>query len=205
MARKKGSFVSSVEANLDPNDPFLRAIQDQFNIQLMFRQKQKNFHTTMAVVKGCEWEAARVKEATLILVDHLCGGNSGGSTPTTPISTSTPSSSAAMGGQVFPVTMNLEISPVHHSVVVGKNNINLRIIMQRTNTTILFPDAADPNIPPIRKGSVSISGAIHNVYSARQQLVGSLPLVMMFDMPDGVAAPTTVQIEIGYTQYTVAH
>ena len=50
--------------------------------------------------------------------------------------------------------------------------------MQRTKTTILFPDAADPNIPQIRKGSVSITGAIHNVYSARQQLVGALPLVI---------------------------
>ena len=68
--------------------------------------------------------------------------------------------------------MNLEISPIHHTVVVGKNNFNLRVIMQRTNTTILFPDAADPNIPPIRKGSVSITGAIHNVYYARQQLIG---------------------------------
>ena len=26
----------------------------------------------------------------------------------------------------------------------------LRVIMQRTNTTIIFPDAGDPNIPPIR-------------------------------------------------------
>ena len=33
---------------------------------------------------------------------------------------------------------------------------------------------------------MSISGAIHNVYLARQQLLGSLPLVMMFDLPDNV-------------------
>ncbi len=56
--------------------------------------------------------------------------------------------------------------------------------MHRTNTTILFPDASDPNIPPIRKGSVIINGSIHNVYLARQQLIGSLPLLMMFDIPD---------------------
>merc|ERR1719186_564826 len=80
--------------------------------------------------------------------------------------------------------MTMEISPQHHSVVLGKGNINLKIIMQRTNTTIIFPDAGDPNIPTIKKGSVSISGAIHNVYLARQQLLGSLPLVMMFDLPD---------------------
>ena len=159
----------------------------------MFRQKQKNFHTSMAVVKGCEWEAARVKEATLLLIDHLCGVSS--NTPTSP-APSPVSGSNSSGPNVnvgyqhpsnsvaFPVTMNLEISPVHHTVVVGKNNFNLRVIMQRTNTTILFPDAADPNIPAIRKGSVSITGAIHNVYSARQQLIGSLPLVMMFDVPE---------------------
>jgi protein bicaudal C len=69
--------------------------------------------------------------------------------------------------------------------------------MQRTKTTILFPDAGDPNIPPIRKGSVTITGAIHNVYSARQQLVGSMPLVMMFDMPDGIDVIDTDVQKIG--------
>ena len=176
-------IVPSVELSLDPNDPFLRAIQDQYNIQLMFRQKQKNFHTTMAVIKGCEWEAGCVKEATLMLIDHLCG-TSGSTTSTTPVSSGSLSNDIGSNSGAFPVSMNMEISPIHHSVVVGKNNINLRVIMQRTNTTILFPDAADPNIPPIRRGSVSITGTIHNVYAARQQLVGSLPLVMMFDMPD---------------------
>ena len=52
-------------------------------------------------------------------------------------------------------------------------NINLKIIMQRTKTTILFPDASDPNIPPIRKGSVTVTGMINNVYMARQLLVVS--------------------------------
>ena len=37
-----------------------------------------------------------------------------------------------------------------------------------------------------RKGSVTISGAIHNVYLARQLLLGSLPIVMMFDVPDSI-------------------
>ena len=98
---------------LDSNDPFLRTIQDQYNIQLTFRQKQKNFHTTMAVIKGCEWEAARVKEATLLLIDHLCGTGSS-STPTTPTG-SAPGCFFGAGPQLIPVTMHMEISPVHHS------------------------------------------------------------------------------------------
>ena len=72
--------------------------------------------------------------------------------------------------------------------------------MQRTNTIIIFPDAGDPNIPPIRKGSVTISGAIHNVYLARQLLLGSLPIVMMFDLPENIdiqeALIQKLQVEI---------
>ena len=59
-------LVPCIEAMPDPNDPYLRAIQDQYNIQVMFRQKQKNFPATIVVVKGCQWECARVKEATLV-------------------------------------------------------------------------------------------------------------------------------------------
>merc|ERR1719312_894827 len=135
-------IVPSFQQAPDTNSPFLRAIQDQYNIQIMFRQKQKNFHTTTVVVKGCEWECSRVKEATLLLMDNLCTG----------LATS------------VPVVMLMEVSPQHHATVLGKGNINLKIVMQRTNTVIIFPDAGDPNIPPIKKGSVSISGAIHNVY-----------------------------------------
>jgi len=110
-----------------------------------------------------------VKEATLLLMEYLCKGLVGGTAP---------------------VVMTMEVSPQHHAIVLGKGNINLKIIMQRTNTTIIFPDAGDPNIPPIKKGSVTIcSNSIHNVYLARQLLLGSLPIVMMFDIPE------TLQVE----------
>ena len=33
---------------------------------------------------------------------------------------------------------------------------------------------------------MTISGAIHNVYLARQLLLGSLPVVMMFDLPESL-------------------
>merc|ERR1719397_1622658 len=157
------------QATPDLNSHFLKAIQDQYNIQIMFRQKQKNFHATTVVVKGCEWECSRVKEATLLLMEYLCKGLVGGTAP---------------------VVMTMEVSPQHHATVLGKGNINLKIIMRRTNTTIIFPDAGDPNIPPIKKGSVTISSnSIHNVYLARQLLLGSLPIVMMFDIPE------TLQVE----------
>lgn len=69
------------------------------------------------------------------------------------------------------VQMSMEISPQHHSIVLGKQSSNLKLIMQRTGTQIMFPDAGDPNIPSLKKSNVTITGGIHNVYLARQQLV----------------------------------
>jgi protein bicaudal C len=127
-----------IDVNFNANDPIFRAIQDKFNIKLMFLPKANYPDTSMAVIKGCELEASNVKEATQLLFDH--------------ISCST--------GHTVSVTMNMEISPNHHSFVVGQNNSNLCFIMQSTNTKILFPDAADLTILPIKKGSVSITGKL---------------------------------------------
>ena len=40
-------IVSSVDINLDPNDPFLRAIQDQYNIQVRLIFYWKFFDTRL--------------------------------------------------------------------------------------------------------------------------------------------------------------
>lgn len=67
--------------------------------------------------------------------------------------------------------MTLEISPVHHSIVMGHGSEQLKVIKKGTNTVIMVPDASDPNIAVIRKSCVTIKGQIRNVYEARQQLV----------------------------------
>ena len=102
--------------------------------------------------------------------------------------------------------MTMEISPQHHATVLGKGNINLKIIMNRTNTTIIFPDAGDPNIPPIKKGSVTISSnSIHNVYLARQLLLGSLPIVMMFDIPESLPVDDTIISKLQVSSFLMVH
>ena len=125
-----------LDTNFNANDPLLRSMQDQFNIKLKFLPKANQIDTTTAVIKGYESEAGHVKEATQLLIDHISGKK----------------------GYTSPVTMNMEISPSHHSFVLGQNNVNIQVIMHITNTNILFPDAADSNILPIKKGSVSITG-----------------------------------------------
>lgn len=80
--------------------------------------------------------------------------------------------------------MSIQISPQHHQIVLGKNHSNLKAIMQYTKCQIMFPDAQDQNIPSLKKSNVNISGNIHNVYTARQLLIGSLPLLIIFDLPE---------------------
>lgn len=154
-------IVGTLQPHPDPESPFLLSVQEKYNVQVMFRTRPK-LHATLVVVKGCEWEVAKVKEATLLLINNMCEN---------------------LSNQVQ-VQMSMEISPQHHPTVVGKNNSNLKMIMHRTATQIMFPDACDPNIPSIKKSNVLITGVIHNVYMARQQLLGSLPLVLMFDVPE---------------------
>lgn len=83
--------------------------------------------------------------------------------------------------------MSMEISPHHHPTVLGTKHANLKAIMQYTNCQIMFPDAQDPNIPSLKKSSVTITGNINNIYKARQLLMGSLPLVVIFDLPDDLS------------------
>lgn len=52
--------------------PYVVSVQETYNVQVMFRTRAK-LHSTLVMVKGCEWEVARVKEATLHLIHHMCG------------------------------------------------------------------------------------------------------------------------------------
>ncbi|XP_066595085.1 protein bicaudal C homolog 1-like isoform X2 [Prorops nasuta] len=165
-------FMGATQTTPDSTSAYVVKIQETYNVQVTFRTRPK-LHATLVVVKGCEWEVSRVKEATILLIQHMC---------------------ESLASQIQ-VQMSMEISPQHHSLVLGRQSSNLRMIMQHTATQIMFPDAGDPNIPSLKKSNVTITGSIHNVYLARQQLVGSLPLVLMFDLPeDSVASVDPLNI-----------
>ncbi|KAJ8714866.1 hypothetical protein PYW08_004847 [Mythimna loreyi] len=154
-------IVPSSQPLPDITSPYVQNIQDQYNVQVMLRNRPK-LHANLLVVKGVQWEVKATMEATNLLMNYMCG----------PLASQTQ------------VQMSLEISPMHHSVVVGRGAEQLKVIMKGTNTQIMFPDADDPNIPVIKKSCVTITGNIKDVYAARQQLVGSLPLVVIFDVSD---------------------
>ncbi|CAH0720506.1 unnamed protein product, partial [Brenthis ino] len=132
----------------DINSPYVQQIQEQYNVQVMLRNRPK-LHANLLVVKGVQWEVHATMEATTLLMNYMCG----------PLASQTQ------------VQMSLEISPMHHPVVVGRSAEQLKVIMKGTGTQIMFPDADDPNIPALRKSCVTITGQIKDVYAARQQLV----------------------------------
>ncbi|XP_039756089.1 protein bicaudal C [Pararge aegeria] len=153
--------IAPSQAQPDINSPYVQQIQDQYNVQVMLRNRPK-LHANLLVVKGVQWEVQATMEATSLLMNYMCG---------------------QLASQTQ-VQMTLEISPMHHAVVIGRGADQLKVIMKGTGTQIMFPDADDPNIPSLRKSCVTITGQIKDVYSARQQLVGSLPLVVIFDVPE---------------------
>ncbi|XP_050295562.1 protein bicaudal C-like [Anthonomus grandis grandis] len=147
--------------NVDVTLPYIQKIQEEYSVQVTFKTRPK-LHATLVLVKGVEWEVHRVKKATLLLMECLC---------------------EHLASQT-PVQMAMEITPHYHPVVLAKNHSNLKAIMQHTGCQIMLPDAQDPNIPTLKKSNVTITGNIHDIYNARQLLMGSLPLMIIFDLPD---------------------
>jgi protein bicaudal C len=145
----------------DNNTPFVKEMEKQYGVQVIFSTRPK-LHSSMILVKGCEKEHKNVMDATKRLIEFMFED---------------------IAPQI-PVQMHLEISTQHHPIVLGKGSQNLREIMQRTNTKIIFPDANDMNIRPIKRSQVTISGPITGVYLARQQLLGNLPIALIFDYPE---------------------
>ncbi|XP_058125914.1 protein bicaudal C homolog 1-B [Anopheles ziemanni] len=145
----------------DNDTPYVKEVEAEYGVQVIFSTRPK-LHSSLVLVKGSEKEEQMVKEATRRLMDLMCEN---------------------MANQI-PVQMQLEISTQHHPIVLGRASSNLREIMNRTGTQIMFPDANDVNIKPIKRSQVTITGTITGVYLARQQLIGSLPIALIFDYPD---------------------
>lgn len=75
--------------------------------------------------------------------------------------------------------MQLDISTQHHQIVLGRGSSNLVEIMKCTGTKILFPDANDINIKPLKRSQVTIIGSIDGVYLARQKLIVSIVMILL--------------------------
>uniref|UniRef100_A0A1B0BFZ2 SAM domain-containing protein n=1 Tax=Glossina palpalis gambiensis TaxID=67801 RepID=A0A1B0BFZ2_9MUSC len=153
--------VMPVDSEPNRATPYVALVEEKYNVQVIFSSRPK-LHSSLILVKGSEKDATQVQEATQTLINFSCGN---------------------IANQIS-VHMQLEISPQHHDIVKGRNNANLLSIMERTQTKIIFPDLNDMNIKPLKKSQVNITGTINGVYRARQQIIGNLPIALIFDFPD---------------------
>ena len=143
------TFQLEVPGHLGANGEHqAKTVQDRFPVMVTFRQMGRNL-TYTAFVKGCVKDFARLKEGTLALAKSLGGRDH--------------------------VSIQLNITPQHHHLVFGPDNINLQIIMQATQTHIACPNTRDRAAaaaaagPFMRRGTLLISGTIDGVFLARQE------------------------------------
>jgi protein bicaudal C len=64
--------IDAAQSLPDVNSPMIKMFCQQFNVEVSIRQRFK-LHSTLVVVKGCDWEVDRVKQATKSLIKTLCG------------------------------------------------------------------------------------------------------------------------------------
>jgi len=82
-----------------------------------------------------------------------------------------------IGPTMVHVTSHIEVAPQQHAYMVGRNVSNVNQIVKHTG--IRFPD--HNSLP---RKSIVVTGPIESVVVARQQLMGCLPLVLMFDVKE---------------------
>lgn len=154
--------VMSNEQKLPEVDsPAIKDICVKFEVQVSYSHRSK-LHATSVLVKGCESNHVNVKRATQVLISQFCKDV----------------------GTPIEVSIHMDISPQYHFIVKGKENRNLKKIMELTKTKVIFPDLNDTNFSPLRRCQISITGMIDGVCSARDLIIGNLPVALMFEYPE---------------------
>ncbi|XP_076318251.1 protein bicaudal C homolog 1-B-like isoform X3 [Tachypleus tridentatus] len=156
-----------LQAPPDPGSQGLLILQQKYGFTMSVRQWSRSNSITI-VLRGCRKDFNRIRQGFAELVEYLAGNN--------------------MPGLL--VTFSLEISSHHHSFIMGHNGCNVHSIVQFTGVSITFPDASSSTggggLTPTQsnKSTVTITGQLDYVYAAWQELMGCLPLVLMFDLKD---------------------
>jgi len=95
--------------------------------------------------------------------------------------------------QNCPVCIDIEVATQHHAFVMGRANGNVRAIQQVTGALIQFPDHTSNSIMaqpaasslPLKSSTISVTSAnFDSVFLAWVELLGYLPLVLLFDLPE---------------------
>ncbi|XP_056624683.1 protein bicaudal C homolog 1-B isoform X1 [Triplophysa dalaica] len=152
-----------VVKHVDCSSPVVQHISHTYNVSISFKPPSCLYGNT-AIVRGNQNNANGVKRGTALLLEHLAG---------------------SLASSVL-VSTHLDIAPQHHLFLLGRNGANIKLISQRTGAHIHFPELNGHSHSPTQtsRSTVYIQGNIDAVCTARQQLMGCLPLVLMFDIKE---------------------
>ncbi|XP_051502868.1 protein bicaudal C homolog 1-B-like isoform X2 [Myxocyprinus asiaticus] len=162
---------SGVVQQVDCSSPVVQHISHTYNVSISFKPPSRLYGNT-AIVRGNQNNANGIKRGTALLLEHLAG---------------------SFAGSVL-VSTQLDIAPQHHLFLLGRNGANIKHITQCTGAHIHFPDLNTHSHSPTHtsRSGVYIQGSIDAVCAARQQLMGCLPLVLMFDIKEEMEVASQV-------------
>lgn len=151
---------SGVVQLVDCSSPVVQHISHTYNVSISFRPPSRLYGNT-AIVRANQNNSSGVKRGTALLLEHLAG---------------------SLASSVL-VSTQLDIAPQHHHFLLGRNGANIKLISQRTGAHIHFPEIS-PHNSNANRSAVYIQGSIDAVCAARQQIMGCLPLVLLFDIKE---------------------
>ncbi|XP_026115956.1 protein bicaudal C homolog 1-B-like isoform X2 [Carassius auratus] len=154
--------------HVDCSSPVVQHISHTYNVSISFKPPSRLYGNT-AIVRGNQNNASGVKHGTALLLEHLAG---------------------SLASSVL-VSTQLDIAPQHHNFLLGRNGANVKNISQNTGAHIHFPELNNHSTLTNRS-SVYIQGSIDAVCAARQQLMGCLPLVLLFDIKEEMEVASQV-------------
>uniref|UniRef100_A0A671LPU9 Protein bicaudal C homolog 1-B-like n=1 Tax=Sinocyclocheilus anshuiensis TaxID=1608454 RepID=A0A671LPU9_9TELE len=159
---------SGLVQHVDCSSPVVQHISHTYNVSISFKPPSRLYGNT-AIVRGNQNNASGVKHGTALLLEHLTG---------------------SLASSVL-VSTKLDIAPQHHNFLLGRNGANVKNISQHTGAHIHFPELNTHNTHTSRS-AVYIQGSIDAVCVARQQLMGCLPLVLLFDIKEEMEVASQV-------------
>ncbi|RWS30126.1 protein bicaudal C 1-like protein [Leptotrombidium deliense] len=166
-------------AAFDTSAPAIQSIQQTYGLTISMRLSQRSPFTDYSMVsnnscitvcvRGTRGQILALRQGVIVLIEYLLGASSKKCN--------------------IPLTVCIEIAAQHHSFVIGRAECNVRTIMQQTGVVITFPENAvteSPLASSQRRSTVLIRGSnFDSVFLAWQELLGYLPLVLIFDLREG--------------------
>ncbi|RXN35520.1 bicaudal C -like protein [Labeo rohita] len=160
---------SGLVQHVDCSSPVVQHISHTYSVSISFKPPSRLYGNT-AIVRGNQNNASGVKRGTALLLEHLAG---------------------SLASSVL-VSTQLDIAPQHHNFLLGRNGANVKNISQRTGAHIHFPELNTQHSTHTSRSAVYIQGSIDAVCAARQQLMGCLPLVLLFDIKEEMEVASQV-------------